>query len=265
MASEARMSGIPTGRRSAERLAGRPCVRAIGPVADRQGPPRPPAARPATSGGAGSWWRRCSWSAPSLLGISLSVRPGDAVFYPLTLARGRDLDGRRPAVRAAAPRATSRPRRAAPTGRHADRARAGLRPPCSSLGALVVREIPPLRDYVENVLAHARHGVARAGRRHHAGQRRRRGGVLPRRRCSPRSAGGTRCSSRPPIYAVATLATGNPMLVFAAVTLGSCSACSGGRPAASCADPHPRHLVDADAVRAAAAVRLRPFSSGRSV
>jgi membrane protease YdiL (CAAX protease family) len=87
------------------------------------------------------------------------------------------------------------------------------------LGALVVREIPPLRDYIENILAHARQGslllvflitvvngigeeiffrgalFAAIGRKHP---------VLI-------STG---------IYTVVTLASGNPMLAFAAVTLG---------------------------------------------
>ena len=88
------------------------------------------------------------------------------------------------------------------------------------VGALVVREIGPLRDYVVSVLAHAREGdlaliavvtvvngiaeeiffrgalFAAIGRRHP---------VLI-------STG---------VYALATVATANPMLVFAALTLGT--------------------------------------------
>ena len=58
-------------------------------------------------------------------------------------------------------------------------------------------------------------------------------------------------------YTVATLATGNIMLGFAAVVLGAVV----GTPATGlrrdpCPDPHPRHLVVVDAVRPAGAVRL---------
>jgi membrane protease YdiL (CAAX protease family) len=87
------------------------------------------------------------------------------------------------------------------------------------LGALVVREIEPLRNFTENVLAHARYGslplvavvtvlngiaeetffrgalFAALGNRHP---------VL----------------ASTAIYAVVTVASGNPMLVFAAATLG---------------------------------------------
>lgn len=87
------------------------------------------------------------------------------------------------------------------------------------LGALIVREIPALSDYVERVLAHARYGsvalitlvtiangiaeevffrgalFAAIGRRHAV-------------------------TASTIVYALATLATGNPMLVFAALTLG---------------------------------------------
>ena len=38
--------------------------------------------------------------------------------------------------------------------------------------------------------------------------------------CSPRSAGDTRCSISTSIYAVVTIATGNPVLVFAALVMG---------------------------------------------
>jgi hypothetical protein len=88
------------------------------------------------------------------------------------------------------------------------------------VGALIVREIGPLRDYVENVLAHARKGnlalvtvvtlvngaaeevffrgalYAAIGRRH------------PVLICTV-------------VYTLVTVATGNPMLVFAALTLGT--------------------------------------------
>jgi membrane protease YdiL (CAAX protease family) len=88
------------------------------------------------------------------------------------------------------------------------------------VGALIVREITPLRDYVDTVLAHVRKGslvlvalltlvnglaeevffrgalYAAIGRRHP---------VLV----------------STAVYALATVATANPMLVFAAATLGT--------------------------------------------
>ena len=51
----------------------------------------------------------------------------------------------------------------------------------SSLGSLVVREIPPLADYVSSVLEYADEGSLTAAGGHHVLQRHRRGAVLPRR------------------------------------------------------------------------------------
>lgn len=154
----------------------------------------------------------------TLLGISLQVRPGDAAFYPLTFglaavwALGGHLSGplhlgylpfrgtlRRPLVTGAA---------------------LGLVTGAMFVGgALIVREIPVLNDFVRNVLDHARYGslpiiavvtmvngiaeeiffrgglFAAIGREHP---------VL----------------ISTVIYALATVATLNLMLVFAAVTLG---------------------------------------------
>lgn len=153
-----------------------------------------------------------------LLGLSLAVRPGDPLFYPMTLGVaatwvvGGLLSG--------------------PLHLGYIPFRGGLRRPVITpvvvglvaagvfvVGALLVRELPPLRDYVESVLAHARQGTlvlvalvtlvngiaeevffrgalyAAVGRAHPV----------------PISTG---------IYALATVATGNPMLVFAALTLG---------------------------------------------
>jgi membrane protease YdiL (CAAX protease family) len=154
----------------------------------------------------------------TLLGLSLSIKPGDALFYPMTLAVaatwtiGGLLSG--------------------PLHLGHIEIRGALRRPIVTpllvgllaagifvLGALVVREIGPLRDYVVSVLAHAREGTlglialvtllngvaeeiffrgalfAAIGRRHP---------VL----------------ISTVVYATATVATGNPMLVFAALTLG---------------------------------------------
>lgn len=154
----------------------------------------------------------------TLLGISLSVRPGSDAFYPLTLAValtwivGGFLSG--PLHLGYLPFRGSL-RRPVLTGLIV-----GLLAGTVFLGgAFVVRLIPPLYDFVENVLAHARYGslplivlvtllngvaeevffrgglFAAIGRRHP---------VL----------------ISTVVYAAATFATGNPMLVFAALTLG---------------------------------------------
>ncbi|MEU8819632.1 type II CAAX endopeptidase family protein [Actinoplanes sp. NPDC048796] len=154
----------------------------------------------------------------TLLGLSLSVRPGDAVFYPLTVLVaavwiiGALLSG--PLHLGSAPR---RGRRRRPV----------VVPVVTGLviaavfiaGALAVREIPALRDLVNDVLAHARYGeaaliaavtvlngiaeeiffrgalFAAIGRRHPV-------------------------AISTVVYAAATVATGNAMLVFAAALLG---------------------------------------------
>ena len=87
------------------------------------------------------------------------------------------------------------------------------------LGSLLVREIPPARDYVVNVLAHARRGslplvalVAVANGI--AEEVFFRGAVfaaIGRKHAVPIST---------LVYTAATVATGNPTLVFAAATLG---------------------------------------------
>ena len=154
----------------------------------------------------------------TLLGISLSLRPGDALFYVLTLAV---------AVVWALGGLLAGPLHLGYIPFRGSLRRPILTPVVIGLlaagvflvGALMVREVSPLRDLVENVLAHARKGsqalialvtlvngvaeelffrgalFAAIGRRHP---------VLI-------STG---------IYALATVATGNPMLVFAALTLG---------------------------------------------
>ena len=154
-----------------------------------------------------------------VLGFSLAVRPGDVVFYPLTLlvasvwTVGGLLSGRlhlgylpvrgtlrRPALNGLLTGLT-----------------AGL---VFIVGSLVVRTLPPLHREVEHVLAHARYGslglvavvtllngvaeeiffrgglYAAVGRRHAV--------VVSTF-----------------VYALATVATFNPMLIFAAFTLGA--------------------------------------------
>lgn len=153
-----------------------------------------------------------------LLGFSLAAKPGDAIFYPLTFAL---------AVTWAVGGFASGPlhlgyipfrgsmRRPILTGITLGLLAAGV----FIAGSLVVRQVPPLHDYVENVLAHARSGsmvlvalvtVANGI----AEEIFFRGGLyaaIGRRYPVPITT---------LIYAAATVATRNPMLVFAAVTLG---------------------------------------------
>ena len=154
----------------------------------------------------------------TLLGISLSVPPGSPAFYPLTLALA--------AVWVVGGLASG--------PLHLGRIpfQGTLRRPVVTpivlglvavavfvLGALVVRQIPPLRDFTQHVLDHARYGS------------------LPlvllitvlngiAEEVFFRGALFAAIGARYPVlistavYAVATVATGNPMLVFAAATLG---------------------------------------------
>ncbi len=93
----------------------------------------------------------------TLLGVSLDVRPGDATFYPLTLGvaviwtAGGFLSG--PLHLGYAPFRGSL-RRPVLTGLTFG-VLAGL---VFIIGALIVRQIPALHDYVAEVLAHARYG-----------------------------------------------------------------------------------------------------------
>ena len=153
-----------------------------------------------------------------LLGVSLSVRPGDDVFYLLTVLVALTWVG---GALLSGPLHLGRiPFR--------DRLRRPIVTPIVIglvigavfvVGALVVREVPPLRELVNDVLAHARYGAvvpivaitllnglaeevffrgalfAAIGRRHAVG-------------------------ISTVIYAAATVATGNLMLVFAAFLLG---------------------------------------------
>jgi membrane protease YdiL (CAAX protease family) len=157
-------------------------------------------------------------SGTSLLGLSLSVRPGGFAFYPLTLAValvwivGGFLSG---PLHWGSAGAGGRWQRPVVSPIVIGLAAAAV----FVVGALVVREIPPLRDYVQHVLNHARRGSLTAvfvltllnGAAEEIFFR---GGLY--------AAVGRR---RPVvistvIYAVATVATGNPVLVFAALTLG---------------------------------------------
>jgi membrane protease YdiL (CAAX protease family) len=155
----------------------------------------------------------------TLLGFSLAVEPGDPLFYVLTLSVaatwviGGLLSG--PLHLGYTPfRGTLR--RPIITPIAVGLLAAGI----FVLGALIIREIEPLRSYADNVLAHARKGslpmitlvtlVSGASEEVFF-----RGGLF------------AAIGRRHPVlistlvYALATVATANPMLVFAALTLGA--------------------------------------------
>ncbi|MCW2525770.1 MAG: hypothetical protein JWM76_630 [Pseudonocardiales bacterium] len=154
----------------------------------------------------------------TLLGISLSVKPGDSAFYPLTLGVaavwivGGFLSG--PLHLGYMPfRGTLRRPVITPI------AFGLLAAAIFVVGALIVREIGPLRDYVQNILEHARKGslsliVLVTVVNGIAEEIFFRGGLFAAiGRKNP-------VIISTVIYAIATVATGNPMLVFAAATLG---------------------------------------------
>ncbi len=154
----------------------------------------------------------------TLLGISLNVEPGSASFYPLTLllalvwAAGGLLSG--PLHLGHIPfRGTLRRPIATPI-------LFGLATAALFIaGALVIRQIPPLAGYVDDVLAHADEGslalVAIVTLLNGVAEEVFfRGGLFAAiGRAHP-------VAISTAVYAVATLATGNPMLVFAALVLG---------------------------------------------
>ena len=179
----------------------------------------------------------------TLLGLGLAVTPGDAMFYVLTFALaatwviGSFVSGPLHLGRIAV---GSRLRRPVIAPILIGLAVAGV----FVVGALIAREIPILRDYAENVLAFARYGS------------------LPlvtvvtlvngiAEEIFFRGALFAAIGLHHPvvistvIYTIVTLATGNPMLVFAACTLGFVLGlqrrASGRHPRP---DPDPRHLVD---------------------
>jgi len=153
-----------------------------------------------------------------VLGFTLAVRPGDSLFYVLTMCVaaiwvvGGRLSGPVPlGLDALRGRALSAVSGAILIGLVASAV--------FVVGALIVREIGPLRDYVEHVLSHARRGSAVAitvvtvisGVAEEVFFR---GGLF---------AALTR--ARPVLfstmlYTLSTLATANPMLAFAALAMG---------------------------------------------
>ena len=154
----------------------------------------------------------------TLLGLSLSVRPGDSLFYVLTLAValtwiiGGLVSG--------------------PLHLGYVTFRGTLRRPVITpiaiglvagaiflLGGLVVNEIGPLRDYVVTVLEHARKGnlalIAVVTLVNGAAEE-----VFFRGALFAAIGRNRPVVVSTVVYALATVATGNPMLVFAALTLG---------------------------------------------
>lgn len=153
-----------------------------------------------------------------LLAISLSVRPGDNVFYPLTLAvaatwtLGGLLSG--PLHLGYLPFRGS-PRRPILTG-------LGIGVLAGAIfivGGLVVRQVPFLHDLVENVLAHARYGslalITLVTLLNAVAEE-----VFFRGALFAAVGRKQPVLTSTAIYAATTLATRNPMLVFAAITLG---------------------------------------------
>ncbi|MET4048660.1 CAAX protease family protein [Rhodococcus sp. 1163] len=154
----------------------------------------------------------------TLLGLSLAVEPGDSVFYALTLglAAAWIVGG-----------FASGPLHLGRIRINGSMRRPIITPILTGLaasavfvvGALIVRQIPPLADFTENVLAHARFGslalivfITLLN------------GVAEE--IFFRGALFAAIGRRKPvlistvIYTVVTLASGNPMLAFAAITLG---------------------------------------------
>jgi membrane protease YdiL (CAAX protease family) len=153
-----------------------------------------------------------------LLGVSLSIRPGDDVFYVMTVlvaltwVAGALLSGPLYLGRI---RVRERLRRPILTPMVTGLVLAAV----FVTGALVVREVPPLRDAVNSVLAHARYGaivpiLAVTVLNGVAEEVFFRGGLfaaIGHRHAVPVTT---------VVYAAVTLATGNLMLVFAAFLLG---------------------------------------------
>jgi membrane protease YdiL (CAAX protease family) len=155
----------------------------------------------------------------TLLAFSLATAPGSSAFYPLTFSVaavwvvGGLLSG---PLHLGYRRAGASPRRPVLTP-----VVLGILAGATFIvGALIVREIGPLRDFVAHVLAHARKGnltlVAGVTLLNGVGEEVFFRGALfaaiGRNHAVPISTA---------IYALVTVATGNPMLVFAAVVMGA--------------------------------------------
>lgn len=155
-----------------------------------------------------------------LLGMSLSIDPGDSWFYPMTFALA--------AVWAVGALASGPLRIGCfppPRSGHLQAAGIGIAVGAVLgaifvVGGLVTREIPPLRDYISAVLDHADTGgvafvLATAVVNGIAEELFFRGAVYSALK------GHAPVIFSTLIYVIATLASGNPMLGFAAVLLGA--------------------------------------------
>jgi uncharacterized protein len=155
----------------------------------------------------------------TLLGFTLAVRPGDASFYPLTLAVAATwtiaglLSG---PIHLGYEPSGGRLRRPVLTPLAFGLVAAGV----FVLGALVVREIGPLRDYVVTVLDHARKGrlviVAVVTVINGVAEE-----IFFRGALFAAAGRHRPVLISTVLYTLATVATANPMLVFAAVLLGT--------------------------------------------
>ncbi|MEO6502771.1 MAG: type II CAAX endopeptidase family protein [Jatrophihabitantaceae bacterium] len=153
-----------------------------------------------------------------MLGLSLSVRPADPAFYPLTagLAAIWLIGG-----------LGSGPLHLGRISFRGELRRPVLTPVLIGLaaaavfvaGALVVREIDPLRAFTEDVLDHARYGslplVAAVTLLNGVAEE-----IFFRGALFAALGGWHPVLASTGIYALVTVATGNPMLVFAAAALG---------------------------------------------
>ena len=155
----------------------------------------------------------------TLLGLSFSTEPGDPSFYPLTFGARRDLGRRQPRLRPAAPR-PHRARAAGPGARSSRPIVVGLLlAGVFVVGGLVTREIPVLAQFTNNVL-----GYAKAGSLWLVALVTLVNGVAEE--LFFRGALFAAIGRKNPVvistllYALATVAGGNPVLVFAAAILG---------------------------------------------
>lgn len=154
----------------------------------------------------------------TVLGVSLSVEPGDSTFYPLTLGLagvwilGGFLSG---PLHLGRIRVAGSMRRPIITPILAGLAAGGV----FVVGALIVRQIPPLADFTENVLAHARFGslalIVFITLLNGAAEE-----IFFRGALFAAIGRNNPVVISTVVYTIATLASGNPMLAFAAVTLG---------------------------------------------
>lgn len=154
-----------------------------------------------------------------LLSLSLSIEPGDSSFYPMTFAL---------AAVWAVGAVLSGPLRLGgfppPRGGHLQSIGVGIGAGAVLgaifvVGGLITREIPPLRDYISDVLDHADSGgvalvLATAVVNGIAEELFFRGAVYSALK------GHAPVILSTVIYVIATLASGNPMLGFAAILLG---------------------------------------------